>query len=153
MEERIVLDILPDRKKTTLSKWLKNPPAGIDLSSLDTVAIDLWRHYRAAVAEVFDEQVSVVADRFHVVQNLNAAIHQARREAQHHAKTEEEKKELEQRLEKSKKMEAIGRLAGGVAHDLNNVLSALVGYPLERKRLLTSLPDQTVSQAYRQPPG
>jgi transposase len=91
LEERVVLDILPDRKKATLIKWFKNPPAGIDLSSLNTAAIDLWSHYRDAVVEVFGERVSVVADRFHVVQNLNEAIHEARREAQRQAKTEEEK--------------------------------------------------------------
>lgn len=91
LEKRIVLDVLPDRKKSTLIQWLKNPPAGIDLSCLETVAIDLWKHYRDAVVEVFGEQVSIVADRFHVVQNLNEAIHEARREAQNQAKTEEEK--------------------------------------------------------------
>ena len=91
LERRLVLDILPDRLKDTLKNWLKKPPTGIDLSALDTAAIDLWSHYRDAVIEVFDEQVSVVADRFHVVQNLNEAIHEARREAQSQAKTAEEK--------------------------------------------------------------
>ena len=44
-------------------------------------------------------------------------------------KAEEEKKVLEIKLQNAKKLESLGTLAGGVAHDLNNILSGIVSYP------------------------
>ncbi|MBW1781455.1 MAG: response regulator [Deltaproteobacteria bacterium] len=44
-------------------------------------------------------------------------------------RAEEERKRLETQLQNAKKLELLGTLAAGVAHDLNNILSAFVSYP------------------------
>ncbi|MBU4326962.1 MAG: PAS domain S-box protein [Proteobacteria bacterium] len=41
---------------------------------------------------------------------------------------QKEKATIEERLQRAQKMKAIGLMAGGVAHDLNNILSGIVGY-------------------------
>ena len=51
-----------------------------------------------------------------------------------------EREEAEDHLRQSQKMEVIGTLAGGVAHDLNNILGGLVSYP---ELLLLQLPENS----------
>jgi len=51
-----------------------------------------------------------------------------------------ERKRLQNKLIKSQKMESLGLLAGGVAHDLNNVLSGIVTYP---ELILFDLPEDS----------
>ena len=51
-----------------------------------------------------------------------------------------DKENLEARLQRAQKMEALGTLAGGVAHDLNNILSGITSYP---ELLLHSLPQES----------
>jgi signal transduction histidine kinase len=53
---------------------------------------------------------------------------------------QEKLRESEEKLARSRKMESLGLLAGGVAHDLNNVLSGIVSYP---ELLLLDIPHES----------
>ncbi len=53
---------------------------------------------------------------------------------------DEEKKALQDQLQKAQKMEVVGVLAGGVAHDLNNILSGIISYP---ELILLHLPEES----------
>lgn len=59
---------------------------------------------------------------------LSAKTVALEKEILEHDKSEQKKKELENKLLQAHKMESIGTLAGGIAHDFNNILSSILGF-------------------------
>ena len=73
-------------------------------------------------------QVEISASWAHDVNGDLIGVQGVTRDVTHRRREQEEKVRLEMQLLQSQKMEVIGRLAGGVAHDLNNMLSPILGY-------------------------
>ena len=62
------------------------------------------------------------------------------RDISEHIRQEKARKKNEEKIARLKKMESLGLLAGGVAHDLNNVLSGIASYP---ELILMDLPEDS----------
>ena len=93
-----------------------------------------YRRSRTLEAEVFHKNggriwTEVTATIMVDEEGLPSGILGVTRDVTQRKKAEAEKLELLEKLSRSRKMEALGLLAGGVAHDLNNVLSGIVSYP------------------------
>ncbi len=68
--------------------------------------------------------ISPVRDAFGQIVNYVGVKHDITQQLRVH----NEKLQLEAQFQQAQKLESIGRLAGGVAHDLNNLLSPIIGY-------------------------
>lgn len=107
-----------------------------------------WLYRTGNVARTLDSKMIRKDGSECIVQMVVSLIHQGdgkpvgfrgiARDITERIQAEKERQRLEARLQQAEKMEAIGTLAGGVAHDLNNVLSGLINYP---ELLLMDLPE------------
>jgi signal transduction histidine kinase len=97
---------------------LKKPFDSSEVAQLASTLTQKWRLAREAQASR-DELERLVARRTKALNQSNTLLKQEMAE----------RKALEEQLVRSQKMQAIGTLAAGVAHDLNNVLSGILSYP------------------------
>ncbi len=85
------------------------------------------RKQAEAKVKAYQEHLEeLVQERTDALEQTNQRL---QRELDEREAAEMEKLNLLARLQRARRMEALGTLAGGVAHDLNNILSGLVGYP------------------------
>ena len=113
-------EILGDASKGTLNELVEdvfsNQPK--ELSTEFSIRAKNQREYRVLVNSKFFYEDGIPKRAMAVVHDLTNI-----------RRAEEEKRKLETQLQNAKKLESLGTLAGGVAHDLNNILSGVVSYP------------------------
>ena len=89
------------------------------------------------IAIVIDRSINALRES---LDESNAHRRELKREIAERERTQEQ-------LLHAQKMDAVGKLASGIAHDMNNVLGIILGFAMERDRLNPDLPYDEDAQA------
>lgn len=89
------------------------------------------------IAIVIDRSISALRES---LDESNAHRRELKREIAERERTQEQ-------LLHARKMDAVGKLASGIAHDMNNVLGIILGFATERDRLNPDMPPNEDAQA------
>jgi len=113
---RLIEQILEPEYRHLWRELLRNPTAGPPVSTVSVRRRDgavVWLELRNKF--VLDESGQVVA------------IEAIARDVSERRRAEAEKIRLEEELQKAQKLEALGRLSAGIAHNFNNLLAGIAG--------------------------
>jgi PAS domain S-box-containing protein len=101
--------------------------AGGNIEGLRSFLLDVTARKRAqeALRKVGEDLEARVRER---TQELELAIDFLRREIDERRQAEDERRRLEAQVRHTQRLESIGVLAGGIAHEFNNLLTSITGY-------------------------
>ncbi len=103
--------------------------------------LTLESHHRSRDGDTFPVEIGITYFEY---EGSAYALGLARNISERRA-AEAERGQLQQQLQHAQKLEAIGQLTGGIAHDLNNILGAILGFTgLTLDRYRQDLPERAV---------